>query len=83
VEYTDDPGLVADVGLYCHLASEAAGWKAHANQLNKFRAAYHHMQETFMGGYSAYTAELKAVEECLVAARVRTRAHMAIIQLIS
>ena len=83
VEYTDDPGLVADVGLYCHLASEAAGWKARADQLNKFGAAYHCMQETFMGGYSAYTTELKAVEERLVAARARTRVHVAMVQLIS
>jgi hypothetical protein len=39
VEYTDDPGLVADVGLYRHLASEAAGWKVCADQLNKFGVA--------------------------------------------
>ena len=83
VEYTDDPGLVADVGLYHHLASEAAGWKAHTDQLNKFGVAYHRMQETFMGGYSAYTMELKAVEEHLVAARARTRVHAAMVQLIS
>ena len=85
VEYTDDPGLVADVGLYHHLASEAAGWKARTDQLNEFGAVYHHMQETFMGGYSAYTMELKAVEECLVVARARTRTrvHVAMVQLIS
>jgi hypothetical protein len=79
VEYTDDPGLVADVGLYCYLASEAVGWKARANQLNKFGVAYHRMQETFMRGYSIYTMELKAVEEHLVAARARTRIHVAMV----
>jgi hypothetical protein len=82
-EYTDDPRLVADVGLYHHLASEAAGWKAHTDQLNEFGAAYHHMQETFMGGYGAYTAELKAVEERLVAARARTKVHATMVKLIS
>ena len=83
MEYTDDPGLVADVRLYHHLASEAAGWKACADQLNKFEAAYHHMLETFMGGYSTYTIELKAVKECLMVARARTRVHVAMVQLIS
>jgi hypothetical protein len=82
VKYTDDPGLVADVGLYRHLASEAAGWKECTDQLNKFGVAFHRMQETFMGGYSAYMAELKAVEERLMAARARTRVHAAMIQLI-
>ena len=62
---------------------QVAGWKAHADQLNEFGAAYHHMQETFMGGYSAYTTELKAVEECLVVARARTRVHATMVQLIS
>ena len=75
--------MVTDVGLYRHLASEAAEWKACADQLNEFGAAYHCMQETFMGGYSAYTTELKAVEEHLVAARARTRVHAAMVQLIS
>ena len=79
VEYTDDPGLVADVGLYRHLASEAAGWKARADQLNEFGAAYHRMQETFMGGYSTYTTELKAVEGRLVAARAISRVHVAMV----
>ena len=41
------------------------------------------MQETFMGGYSAYTMELKAVEQRLVEARARTRVHAAMVQLIS
>jgi hypothetical protein len=53
------------------------------DQLNKFGAAYHHMQETFMEGYSTYTMELKVVEECLVVARARTRVHVAMVKLIS
>jgi hypothetical protein len=33
VEYTDDPGLVADVGLYHYLTSEVTGWKAQADHV--------------------------------------------------
>jgi len=83
VEYTDDPGLVADVALYRHLAAEATGWKAQADQLNAFGATYHKMQKKFEGGYAAYTLELKGVEEHLVAARARTRTHAAMVQLIT
>jgi hypothetical protein len=83
VEYTDNPRLVADMGLYHHLALEAVGWMLCADQLNEFGVVYHYTQETFMGGYSAYTMELKAVEEFLMEARARTRVHAAMVKLIS
>jgi hypothetical protein len=47
---------VADIALYRHLASEAGGWKAQAQQLNDFGAAYHRMQTRFEDGYGLYGA---------------------------
>ena len=55
IEYTDDPGLVADVALYRHLASEVPHWKARAAQLNCFGEAYHKMQKDFQEGYGLYS----------------------------
>jgi hypothetical protein len=83
IEYTDDPGLVADVALYRHLASEVPHWKARAAQLNCFGEAYHKMQKDFQEGYGLYSRELKEVEQRLIAARARTRVHAAMVQLIS
>jgi hypothetical protein len=83
IDYADDPGLTADIALYRHLASEAGGWKAQAEQLNDFGAAYHRMQTRFEDGYGLYTQELKAVEQRLVETRARTRVHTAMVQLIS
>jgi hypothetical protein len=62
---------------------EAGGWKAQAEQLNDFGAAYHRMQTCFEDRYGLYVQELKAVEQCLVEARARTRVHAAMVQLIS
>lgn len=83
IEFTDDPGLVADIGLYRHLATEAAGWKRRTDQMNHFAAVYHAMQHTFQEEYEAYRQELVHVKQRLVAARARTRVHAAMVQLIS
>jgi hypothetical protein len=83
IEYTDNPGLVADVVLYHHLASEVPHWKAWAAQLNCFGEAYHKMQKDFQEGYELYSQDLKEVEQWLVVARARTRVHVAMVQLIS
>jgi hypothetical protein len=83
VKYTDDPGLVADMVLYRHLALEVPHWKARVAQLNCFGEAYHKMQRDFQDGYGLYSWELKEVEQRLVATKARTRVHAAMVQLIS